>query len=235
MGAEPNPGHSVTGVNLRISPSGFRRCAAPGSRLLRFFPRFESLCKTRKIKSFLLSFRPIGCAKSAPPLRSTTSISGQAVNFETGSVWPHDNALIAAGMARYGCSESALRIFAGLFDAALYCDLYRLPELFCGFARRAGEGPVLYPVASAPQAWSAAAVFLLLQACLGVTVDAVERKITFVRPMLPPFLNRVCIGGLSAGRTSLDLLIVRRDDDIRVNVLDHEEDFEVVVVPLRRM
>ncbi len=157
------------------------------------------------------------------------------MGYHTGSVWPHDNALIAAGMARYGDSESAGRIFAGLFDVAMYCDLNRLPELFCGFTRQPGEGPVLYPVACAPQAWSAAAVFLMLQASLGLTIDALERKITFVRPTLPPFLNRVCIVGLSAGRGCPDLLIVRHDDDISVNVLDQEEDFEVVVVPLRRL
>ena len=100
------------------------------------------------------------------------------MGYRTGSVWPHDNALIAAGMARYSRSEESLQVFSGMFDAAIHFDLHRLPELFCGFGRENGEGPVLYPVACAPQAWSAAAVFLILQAPLGLAIEAPERKIT---------------------------------------------------------
>src|SRR5205823_2033432 len=89
------------------------------------------------------------------------------MSYHNGSIWPHDNAPIAAGLARYGLKDEALRVMNAMFDASLFFDMHRLPELFCGFERRAGEGPTLYPVACAPQAWAAAAIFLLLQACLG--------------------------------------------------------------------
>lgn len=157
------------------------------------------------------------------------------MGYHLGSVWPHDNALIAAGLARYGFSEGAKRIFSGLFDAAMYFELNRVPELFCGFPREAGEGPVLYPVACAPQAWSAAAVFLLLEACLGLTIDALNRKIIFAHPALPPFLNRIRLSGIPVGQGTADLVVVRHDDDISVNVLKNEEDFEVIVLPLKRL
>lgn len=113
------------------------------------------------------------------------------MGYHTGSVWPHDNALIAQGMRHYGLSSPALQIFAGFFDAAMTCDLYRIPELYCGFPRREGEHPVAYPVACAPQAWSAAALFLLLQASLGMRVNAIERQISLLRPSLPPY-HRSC-------------------------------------------
>jgi glycogen debranching enzyme len=109
--------------------------------------------------------------------------------YHNGGIWPHDNALIGYGFARYGLTEEASRVFTGLFDTAMYLDLHRVPELFCGFPREAGEGPVLYPVACAPQAWSAASVFLLFQASLGLLIDGVAPKISFVRPSLPTFLN----------------------------------------------
>src|SRR5262249_25545987 len=99
--------------------------------------------------------------------------------YHNGSVWPHDNALIAQGFARYGLGEKALQILTGLFEAGLYFDLQRMPELFCGFPRHPGEGPILYPVACAPQAWSAASVFLLLQACLGLGVNGPEAQVSF--------------------------------------------------------
>ena len=99
------------------------------------------------------------------------------MGYHNGSVWPHDNALIAQGLARYGLAEKALQIWTGLFEAGLYFDLHRMPELFCGFPQEPGEGPVLYPVACAPQAWSAASVFLLFQACLGLEINGPEAEI----------------------------------------------------------
>jgi glycogen debranching enzyme len=153
------------------------------------------------------------------------------MGYHTGTVWPHDNALIACGMTRYGMSEQAARIFAGIFDAAMYCDLLRLPELFCGFPRERGEGPVLYPVACAPQAWSAGAVLLLLQGCLGLTVNALERKISFSHPSLPPFLADVKILNLLVGDAAADVQVVRHEHDISVNVLRQEGQLDVVVRP----
>jgi glycogen debranching enzyme len=155
------------------------------------------------------------------------------MGYHTGSVWPHDNALIAYGMARYGMADEAMKIFSGMFGAATYCDLYRVPELFCGFAREPGEGPVIFPVACAPQAWSAAAVFLILQGCLGLTINALARRITFACPSLPPFLSKVRMSDLAVGNGTADLLIVRHDCDISVNVLHNDEEFDVVVLPVQ--
>lgn len=112
----------------------------------------------------------------------------------------------------------------------MYFDLHRVPELFCGFAREEGEGPILYPVACAPQAWSAASVFLLLQACLGLTISGIEPKISFVRPVLPAFLDQVRIRDLSVGAAKVDLMLVRHGADVSVNVLRRQGDVEIAVV-----
>ena len=90
------------------------------------------------------------------------------MSYHNGSVWPHDNALIAIGLGRYGLKTEASRVFAAIFDAGRHQDMSRLPELFCGFTRRPHRAPTPYPVACAPQAWSAGAVFGLLGACLGL-------------------------------------------------------------------
>ena len=94
-------------------------------------------------------------------------------SYHNGSVWPHDNALIALGLARYGHTDQAARLTTALFDAAAHMHLRRLPELFCGFRRRRGKAPMLYPVACAPQAWAACTPFALMQACLGLEIDAI--------------------------------------------------------------
>lgn len=150
------------------------------------------------------------------------------IGYHTGSVWPHDNAIIASGFSGYGLAEEAAQIFTGMFDAAMYFDLHRVPELFCGFERDQGEGPILYPVACAPQAWSAASVFLLFQACLGLKISEINSKISFVRPLLPPFLNEARILNLQVGETNVDLAVVRHEEDISVNVLRRDGDIEVV-------
>src|SRR5213076_2125826 len=117
------------------------------------------------------------------------------MSYHNGSIWPHDNSIIAAGFARYELKGSATMLLAGLMDASIFFDLHRLPELFCGFPPRPGESPTLYPVACAPQAWASGAVFLLLQACLGLSVVAPERRVLFSKPFLPEFLPEVSIRG----------------------------------------
>jgi glycogen debranching enzyme len=144
------------------------------------------------------------------------------MSYHNGSVWPHDNALFASGSARYGLKTPVLKIMTGLFDASRFVDLHRLPELFCGFPRRPGEGPTLYPVACAPQAWSAGAVFLLLQACLGLQISAPESRICFHYPLLPPFLREVQVRDLHVGEATIDLLLIRHGDDVGINVLRRE-------------
>jgi glycogen debranching enzyme len=150
--------------------------------------------------------------------------------YHNGSVWPHDNALIAYGLSKYGLTSKANLIFTGLFEAAMYFDLHRMPELFCGFSREVGEGPVLYPVACAPQAWSAASVFLLFQACLGIQVDGLQRQIIFVRPMLPSFINEISILNLKIGSASLDLDVIRHGDDVGVIVRKNSDNIGVVLM-----
>jgi glycogen debranching enzyme len=163
-----------------------------------------------------------------------TLAAGQArfnpMSYHNGSVWPHDNALVADGLARYGLKDAVLRILAGLFESSIYLDLHRLPELFCGFARRAGEGPTLYPVACAPQAWSAGAVFLLLRACLGLEVNAARGKIAFDYPILPEFLREVHVRGLCVGDAVVDLLLLRHGNDVGIDVTRKEGEARVLMV-----
>lgn len=140
------------------------------------------------------------------------------MSYHNGSVWPHDNALVAAGLGRYGWRAQAARILTALHECTPHLDLQRMPELMCGFKRRAGEGPTLYPVACAPQAWAAGAVFLLLQACLGLQVDAPARRVLLKAPLLPAFLDTVHIDGLTVGDDVVDLMLHRDGPDVTLHV-----------------
>jgi glycogen debranching enzyme len=134
------------------------------------------------------------------------------MSYHNGSVWPHDNALIAMGLARYGFKDKAEKILSALFDAAKFIELNRLPELVCGFSRRAGAGPTLYPVACSPQAWSAAAVFYLMQACLGLAFT--RSGVEFHGPLLPRALDWVQIRNLRVGASEIDVEI--RGGEVRI-------------------
>jgi glycogen debranching enzyme len=153
------------------------------------------------------------------------------MSYHNGSVWPHDNALIAAGLARYGFQEHALTIMTALFDASRQVDLNRLPELYCGFPRQPGHGLTLYPVACSPQAWAAGAIFLLLQASLGLTVDAVQQQLRFSEPLLPEWLETVRIANLRVGPAVIDLALHRRADRVDVQVLRKRGTLEIVFSP----
>jgi glycogen debranching enzyme len=152
------------------------------------------------------------------------------MSYHNGSIWPHDNALVAAGLARYGMCREAARILTALHDAATQLEFHRMPELFCGFKRRPGDGPTLYPVACAPQAWSAGAVFLLLQACLGLRIDAGARRLELRDPTLPEFLEMVTLENLAVGEGSVDLVLRRHGDDVAVHVARRRGDVAVVAV-----
>jgi glycogen debranching enzyme len=152
------------------------------------------------------------------------------MSYHNGSIWPHDNALIALGCARYGLMGPPVRILTGLFDACQHFDLHRLPELFCGFSRYPGEAPTRYPVACSPQAWSAASVFLLLQACLGLSINAAGRQIRLMQPGLPDFLDELRISNLVVGDATVDLRVQRAAIDLSVTIARREGDVEVVVV-----
>ncbi|MBI5163175.1 MAG: amylo-alpha-1,6-glucosidase [Magnetospirillum sp.] len=151
------------------------------------------------------------------------------MSYHNGSVWPHDNALIAAGLARYGMAERAQKVLEGMFDAALAVDLNRLPELFCGFPRQPGQGPTLYPVACIPQAWAAGSAFLLLQAVLGLELVADPPTILFNRPALPGFLDKVEIRGLCVGASSVDVILNRHPHSVGINVLRRHGEVEIRV------
>jgi glycogen debranching enzyme len=152
------------------------------------------------------------------------------MSYHNGSIWPHDNALVAAGLARYGFTGAASRIMVAMFDLSEAVDLHRLPELICGFHRRGGESPTLYPVACAPQAWAAGAVYLLLQACLGLRIDAAERRVSFSRAVLPDAIDWLRIMNLSVAEASVDLLLTRHTYDVGVTVLRRDGDVEIVAV-----
>jgi glycogen debranching enzyme len=161
-----------------------------------------------------------------------TVASGEArynpLSYHNGSIWPHDNALIAAGLARYGYKNLAGKLLLALMDVSSMLDLHRLPELFCGLERREGEGPTLYPVACAPQAWAAAAPFLLIQSCLGLIVQGAHNRVVFTRPALPEGIPQLSIRGLRVGEASVDLLFERQVDSVRVQVLEKQGEVEVV-------
>ena len=141
------------------------------------------------------------------------------MSYHNGSVWPHDTALAAAGMARYGLRRPAVELLSALLDASTHLDLHRMPELVCGFHRRPGEGPTLYPVACAPQSWAAASVFLLMQSCLGLIVEGGERRVVFDRPMLPDCIPWMKLQDLRVGEAMVDLQLVRHDEQVLVEVV----------------
>ncbi|MCA1651940.1 MAG: amylo-alpha-1,6-glucosidase, partial [Acidobacteria bacterium] len=128
------------------------------------------------------------------------------MSYHNGSIWPHDNAVAAAGLARYGFTAEAARIMNAMFDLSQSVDGHRLPELLCGFHRRGGEYPTLYPVACAPQAWAAGAVYLLLGGCLGLQIDAAARRVSFHRAILPDNIEWVRLTNLVVAGASADLM-----------------------------
>ncbi len=152
------------------------------------------------------------------------------MSYHDGSVWPHDNALIALGLARYGFAEHAEKVFEGLFAAATYMDLRRLPELFCGFRRRRGAAPTLYPVACAPQAWAGAAPFLLLQATLGIAFDPATRSIRFNNPRLPKFAEQITLRNLGFEDARVDVVLRRAGEHVALRVARNHGAIQVSMV-----
>jgi glycogen debranching enzyme len=151
-------------------------------------------------------------------------------SYHNGSIWPHDNSLIALGLARYGHSELAAKLTTAILDAAIHMDLRRLPELYCGMRRRRDKGPILYPVACSPQAWAAAAPFAMLQACLGLEVDASQRVARLRYPRLPERLHSLEVHGLPIGEATVDLLLRRHGDGVAVNIVRRQGDAEIVTL-----
>ncbi|HKT77140.1 MAG TPA: amylo-alpha-1,6-glucosidase [Sphingobium sp.] len=161
---------------------------------------------------------------------ASTEARYNPMSYHNGSIWPHDNALIAAGFSRYGYRREAAQIFEGLFAAATYVDLMRLPELFCGFPRRRAQGPTFYPVACSPQAWSAAAPLSLIQASLGLGFDVAGAEISLREPTLPRFLDELRLYGLRVGEATVDIAFDRMDDKVVVKPLGRTGDARVVTI-----
>ena len=151
------------------------------------------------------------------------------MSYHNGSIWPHDNGLIALGLARYGHKKAALSIFEGIFDSALYDDLRRLPELFCGFERRRRQGPTSYPVACSPQAWAAATPFALVAAAIGCVIDPQDGTLTLDRPVLPKFLDDLTIRNIAIGDARVDLRLTRVEGDVTTAVLRRDGDVLVTI------
>jgi glycogen debranching enzyme len=150
------------------------------------------------------------------------------MSYHNGSVWPHDTAIAAYGMARYGLMEQSMRLMQGLFDASLFIEQQRLPELFCGFPFKRGQAPTAYTVACSPQAWSVAAVFLLMQACLRISFDGYHKKLTLYKPMLPDYIKEIKVSRLRFGDEEFELGVIRYDRDIGIHLVKKPVGWELV-------
>ena len=185
---------------------------------------------------------PERAAKVAQVLLADDSFSGWGVrtvsaiernynpiSYHNGSVWPHDNAMVATGLGNYGMTQSAALMLEALFEASCYFEMNRLPELLCGLHRRNGEGPTLYPVACSPQAWSAGAAFMLLTASLGLSLDAPAGRVVFNRPTLPDSLSCLRIENLQLRDASVDLVVERHAQNIHVEVARKSGAVDIIV------
>jgi glycogen debranching enzyme len=153
------------------------------------------------------------------------------IGYHLGTVWPHDNSIIAAGFRRYGIDEDAGILFESIAHAAITFDNYRLPELFAGFPRKRFGVPVHYPVACHPQAWAAGSVPFLLQTLLGIHAEAFEHRLRVVRPMLPEIAHHVIVRGVRVGDASTDLRFQRTSHGVAVDVLSVDGELSVLVEP----
>jgi glycogen debranching enzyme len=162
----------------------------------------------------------------------TLAASSRAYNpmsYHNGSVWPHDNAIIAAGLKRYGYDEATVKIATAIFDIASRSRDYRLAELYCGFERRAGSEVVGYPVACMPQAWAAAAPFMLMQAMLGLTTHAPSKTLSVIRPQLPGWLGRVEMRNLRIGEARVGLAFTQSDGITGFSLLEQDGELTVTM------
>jgi glycogen debranching enzyme len=161
---------------------------------------------------------------------ATSEARYNPMSYHNGSIWPHDNALIAEGLRKYGCKDGIKIIFEGLARATAYMDHRRIPELYCGFRRRAGRGPTLYPAACSPQAWAAGAPFLLLQAMLGLDFDCASRQIRLINPAIPAFVGDIIVRQLSLGDASTDFIVRQGGETVLLQVLETRGDLQVSLI-----
>jgi len=150
---------------------------------------------------------------------AASEIRYNPMSYHNGSIWPHDNALIALGFDRYGLKDAVLQVLTAM-----------LPELFCGFAREPCTGPTFYPVACAPQAWATATPFALLQAALGLAIDHEGGEIRFTQPALPAFLDDLRLSGVRLGDRAADIHIARHGDEVAINVPRGSDRVRVIAI-----
>ncbi|HZD69688.1 MAG TPA: amylo-alpha-1,6-glucosidase [Actinomycetes bacterium] len=160
---------------------------------------------------------------------SKASVAYNPMSYHNGSIWPHDNAFIGAGLKRYGHAKATNRLATALFDMAVTVDDMRLPELFCGFTRRSPSRPVAYPVACSPQAWASGAPYLLLQAMLGISARAPENTLLVNKPHLPPWLNTVELHNLRVGRSTISVVFRRQGDTTGFSLLEKDGNVRVLM------
>lgn len=151
------------------------------------------------------------------------------MSYHNGSIWPHDNALCAMGLARYGFVQHAADVLQTVASAASYMEFYRLPELWCGFRRMRHQAPTLYPVACAPQAWASAAPFALIAASLGLTFDVADRRIAMKGAVLPQFLDMLVLSNVQLGASRADFGLYRAGDKVSLEIFRNEDDLEIAL------
>ncbi len=160
---------------------------------------------------------------------ATSEARYNPMSYHNGSIWPHDNSMIAAGLARYGFKQGVETIFDGLLDAALTMDQRRLPELFCGFRRRSGRAPILYPVACSPQAWSSGALFHILSSMLGFDINAATRTLTLHSPSLSPRAGTISVKNMRIGGGSADFVLSQKNGVVVADVTTSRAGAKVVM------
>lgn len=178
----------------------------------------EILSKEQALKMASKIFSPEMFSGWGVRTLAANEVRYNPMSYHNGSVWPHDNSLIAEGFARYAMKEEVLKIAEAMFDVSVNIDLFRLPELFCGFEKRQGQGPTLYPVACSPQAWAAGSVFLLLKACLGLKINGFDRCVSLEQPVLPYAIEEFAIRNLQVADARIDLLFRRHASEVSVYV-----------------
>ncbi|MBV8804535.1 MAG: amylo-alpha-1,6-glucosidase [Sinobacteraceae bacterium] len=150
--------------------------------------------------------------------------------YHNGSIWPHDNAIVAAAVTNSTSKHLAQRILAAQLDASTFFDSARLPELFCGFRRREGKAPTSYPVACSPQAWASGAVFMMIQACLGLSIDATQSRVVLRSPSLPACVDQIAIHGLSIGSAQMDIEVQRSGASCATTVARRSGSLDLVIL-----
>ena len=160
---------------------------------------------------------------------SADTIGYNPIGYHLGSIWPHDNAICAAGFARYGLVDATRQVAGALFEATAHFREARLPELFCGFERATSPLPVPYPVACSPQAWAAGSLYHLMSAALGLRPDARAGRLELVRPALPKWLPSLRLLGLRVGAAAVDLEFSAQEGSISVEVLRRTGELDVIV------